>query len=139
MTNIEEYKAVGALIKKNDKFLLIKRKKKPYGYACLAGHVDNNETYEQALFREVKEESNLHITKYKKVFKGKIDGKYSTNGRGTYLWELYLCETKGKIFLDESEAESIGFYSKEEIKNLDLGQVWQILFKKINFFNNDNI
>jgi ADP-ribose pyrophosphatase YjhB (NUDIX family) len=53
--------SVGALIQKDGKYLLIDREIKPYGYAGPAGHIDEGETKEQALVREVKEETGLGI------------------------------------------------------------------------------
>ncbi|MBI5358165.1 NUDIX domain-containing protein [Candidatus Amesbacteria bacterium] len=47
--------SVGALIKRSDKYLLIDRAIPPFGFAGIAGHIDENETPLQALAREVKE------------------------------------------------------------------------------------
>ena len=49
--------SVGALIEKGGKFLLIDRNLHPFGFACVAGHVDEGELPEEALKREAKEES----------------------------------------------------------------------------------
>ena len=49
---------------KNDTFLgivIIKRKNPPYGYALPGGFVDIGESVEEALKREMKEETNLNV------------------------------------------------------------------------------
>ena len=54
-----------ALIVKNKKILLIKRKNNPFkgSWAFPGGYVDFNETVEQACRREVKEETNMNVIK----------------------------------------------------------------------------
>ena len=52
---------VGAIIKQDEKLLMLDRKNFPFGWACPAGHVETGETIEQALVREIKEETNLDI------------------------------------------------------------------------------
>jgi ADP-ribose pyrophosphatase YjhB (NUDIX family) len=60
--------SVGAVIKRDGKYLLIDRKKPPLGFAGVAGHIDEGEDEIQALFREVEEESGLKIKEYKIAF-----------------------------------------------------------------------
>ena len=57
--------SVGAVIKKDDKYLLIDRVSPPYGFAGLAGHVDEGESGDDTITREVTEESGLKILFYK--------------------------------------------------------------------------
>ena len=59
--------SVDAIIIKNDAILLIKRGKEPYKnlWALPGGHLDWNETLEDAVIREVKEETGLTVTSCK--------------------------------------------------------------------------
>ena len=59
--------AVGALVKKDDKYLLVDRATLPLGFACIAGHVDEGEDEKQALIREVKEETGLDVKEIKLI------------------------------------------------------------------------
>lgn len=49
--------SVGAVIVRGRQYLLIDRATPPLGLASVAGHIDENEKPEQALVREVQEES----------------------------------------------------------------------------------
>ena len=61
-------KVVNAIIIEKNKILVVKRRKKPYlgMYNIPGGHVDPGETNEEALIRELKEETNqdISITKF---------------------------------------------------------------------------
>lgn len=52
---------VDAIVEMGEGVLLIKRKNPPYGWALPGGFVDYGETLEEAIKREVREESNLEI------------------------------------------------------------------------------
>ncbi|MCD4666189.1 NUDIX hydrolase [archaeon] len=123
--------SVGALIKKDNKFLLIDRKKPPLGFACLAGHVDENETPEKTLIREVEEESGLKVTNYKLIFEEELSWNWCNFGIQTHYWYVFECEFSGNIVKDEVESKSIGWYTQEEIKKLKLEPSWEYWFKKL--------
>ncbi len=44
--------SVGAVIEVGGKYLLIDRDMEPFGFAGIAGHIDEGETPEEALFRK---------------------------------------------------------------------------------------
>ncbi len=87
------YFAVDGLIIKNKKVLLIKRGGIPFtGYwAIPGGHLDFNETAEEGVAREVKEETNLTVTSIK------LFGIYSNPKRDPrqIVSAIYLVKTKG--------------------------------------------
>lgn len=123
--------SVGAIIKRNQKYLLIDRKNPPFGFAGLAGHIDEGESPEEALVREVKEESNLLVESYKLLFEEELDWNWCKEGVKIHYWYLFQCGTEGKVCIDRKEEKSIGWYSKEEIKHLSLEKVWRYWFKKL--------
>jgi len=90
---------VAAIIKKSNKFLLVKRKKHLYEgglWSFPGGHIEKFESVKDAIIREVKEETGLKIKKLKflnyvesinppyhiiiLVFKGSVKGKVKISG-----------------------------------------------------------
>lgn len=123
--------SVGAVIKQDGKFLLIDRKKPPFGFAGLAGHVDEGETPEQALHREVREESGLIVVAYKLLYEEFIGWNYCSKGVTGHYWHLYECTVKGKQQENVKETKSIGHYTLQDLKSLTLEPVWEYWFKKL--------
>ena len=65
MTNV-----VAAIIKKNNHFLIVQRNRKKHlglKWEFPGGKVQENETFEEALSREIKEELNIKINLYDKI------------------------------------------------------------------------
>lgn len=123
--------SVGALITKNNKYLLIDRAIPPFGFAGIAGHVDENEEPIMALKREIKEESGLTITKAKLIAEEEIDGNRCSKGIPVHYWYLFQCTATGTIQRSTRETNSIQWYTREEIKKLTLEPVWAYWFKKL--------
>jgi len=124
--------SVGALIRKGDKYLLIDRVKPPYGFASLAGHVDEGENAEQALLREVREESGLRVLNYRLLSEEELDWNWCSKGVGVHYWYLYECEVEGDIKKNGNETKSIGWFLRSELEKLALEPVWAHWFKKLN-------
>ncbi|HMS23417.1 MAG TPA: NUDIX domain-containing protein [Candidatus Saccharibacteria bacterium] len=81
--------AARAIIIRDNKLLVMKRNKfDDIYYALIGGGVDPGETIEQALVREVDEETSMTITTYRKVFIEPAWGKYGDQ-------HIYLCEDPG--------------------------------------------
>jgi len=123
--------SVGAIIKKDNKFLLIDRAIKPFGFASIAGHVDQGETTLQSLHRELQEESGLKITKETLIFEEELDWNWCSKNANTHYWYVFECEVTGEVIHNKEEAKSIGWYTKEQIQNLKLEPVWEYWFKKL--------
>lgn len=127
--------SVGAVIKKHDKYLIINRNLYPPGYAGIAGHVNKGEKPEQALVREVKEESNYDIINKKLLFHEIIQGNECRTGFKIHEWFLYECKCEGKLKILKREEKSISYKNKEQINKLykrgKLEPVWEYWFKKL--------
>lgn len=128
----EYHFTVGAVIKKDGRYLLIDRNIPPPGFASVAGHVDEGESPETALIREVEEESGFKVEKYHQVFEEFVDWNWCSRGVMGHYWHVYECEVSGEIKQNIIETKSISWYLPEEIKNLKLEQVWNYWFKKLN-------
>lgn len=123
--------AVIAIIKQNEKYLLVNRETLPSGYSLVTGHVDEGENAEEALVREVKEEVGLNITKHQLIFSGLINNSECNKGAKVHKSFVYSCEVEGNIILNKSENKEFGWYAKEEIKDLKIGQFWENVLKEI--------
>lgn len=124
--------SVGAVIERDGKYLLIDRAVPPFGFAGPAGHIDEGESPEQALTREIEEEVGLTITNYSLLFEEELDWNTCSKGVGTHYWYLYQCEVSGELERNMRETKSAGWYTKEEIKSLTLEPVWKYWFEKLN-------
>ncbi len=123
---------VGAYIhNNNNEILMIDRKNKPYGWACVAGHVDEGETPEEALVREVKEESGLDLIEYKLLFEELLDNECKRGAKKHY-WYVYDCKSSGSLKFNDKETNAIGWINIDRIKELKLEPVWNYWFKKLN-------
>jgi len=127
----EMHYSVGALIEKNGKYLLIDRINPPFGFAGIAGHIDEGENPEQALLREVEEESGLKVEGYKLLFEEELDWNWCSKDIGIHHWYLFACDVSGETKRDYSEAKSMDWYHPHEIKQLKLEPVWEYWFKKL--------
>jgi len=122
--------SVGAIIKQDNKFLLIDRETAPFGHAGPAGHVEENESPEEALRHQVKEETGLNIKSARLILEEEIAVNECKFGVLNHYWCVYECEAEGDVKLDISEAKSIGWYTAEEMQELEIEPIWQMWFKK---------
>ena len=123
--------SVGAIIKKEDKYLMIDRAKPPFGFACVAGHVDEGETPEMAMKREVAEESGLEVISMEKIYEDELDFNTCRRGITVHYFYVFKCQTKGEILPNLLETKSIGWYTRAEINELTLEPVWEYWFEKM--------
>lgn len=124
--------SVGAIIKREGKYLLMERNKEPLGFAAPAGHVDEGETPEAAIAREVLEEVGLAVSHAELLFHEFVDWNWCSYNVTGHDWFVYACTTEGEVVADRHEAKSYAWHSPEEIRNLTLEPVWEYWFKKMN-------
>lgn len=130
---LNAHRTVGAIIKNNKgKLLMHERLSFPPGWACAAGHVEDTETPEQALVREVKEETNLNVKRYKLLRHEFMDWNKCSRGVRGHDWFLYEIEKwDGKVVGSPEETKNMGWKSVGEIKKLKLEKGWAYCFKKL--------
>lgn len=103
MNEVEKIKAVAIIIEKNGKFAAIKAKQRNGKIGFLAGHIEADETIEQAAIRESLEEGNLVVAEVELL--------------GTLLASKLICalvyakEWSGEL---ESSSEGEVFWATEE-------------------------
>lgn len=110
-------KSVGMLVWRDNKLLLIERKKFPFGFAPPAGHVDSDNSFEEAAKKELLEEVSLQAKKMELVFEGRKENPCRRGGTWHY-WKVYNVVAHGKLNRSESETKQAGWYSKNEVFSL---------------------
>lgn len=124
--------SVGAVVCKDGKYLLIDRGVPPPGFAGVSGHLDEGEDIDNAIVREVAEETGLRVDRAELLWEEFVDWNWCSKGVTGHYWYVFACEVSGDIARDERETKSAGWYSAEEIKTLPLEQVWEHWFRKLN-------
>lgn len=128
------HRSVAAIIRKDNKVLMIDRVNFPPGWACPAGHIEEGETPEFALSREVKEEVGLDVKNFKLVLHEFIpwnECKRGVRGHDFFVYEVTDWEGKAE---SNFEAKGMKWISKDEIENIKLEEVWEYFVKKLKLF-----
>lgn len=115
--------AVGAIIFKQDSVLLIQRGNAPgYGkWSIPGGAVHLGESLEDAVVREVEEETQLRV---RPIQIGKVVDRIYRDGNGKIQYHFiivdYLCEVLEGEPQPSTDAAAVSYFKMEELKNLDL-------------------
>lgn len=123
--------SVGAVIEVGGKYLLIDRDMEPFGFAGIAGHIDEGENPQETLFRKVTEESGLEVKEHSLLFEEEIEWNWCRVGIKSHYWYLYKCEVKGEVQNNPEASRSIGWYNPDEMKKLKWEPVWKYWFEKL--------
>ena len=125
---------VDGVIIKNGKVLLIKRKNEPFKgrWALPGGFVEYGETVEEAVLREVKEETGMDA-KIKKLV-----GVYSSpdrDPRGHTISIVFLMEAKGETIAGDDATEA-RFFDLKKLPPLAFDHA-KIIEDAVKTFNNE--
>ncbi len=107
---------VAAIIKKDNHYLIAKRNRDKYmglKWEFPGGKVEESETFEEALSREILEELNVSIDIHNKI----AEEKYEDNEINIVLHYFICTLNKGDLLLSEHEA--IEWVAKEDFDHYD--------------------
>ena len=107
---------VAAIIKKDSHYLIAKRNRDKYmglKWEFPGGKVEESETFEEALSREILEELNVSIDIHNKI----AEEKYEDNEINIVLHYFICTLNKGDLLLSEHEA--IEWVAKEDFDHYD--------------------
>ena len=110
---------VAAVIKKNNLYFIAQRNRNKHFAFCWefpGGKVDNQETFENALKREIKEELNIEIN-----IKNKLGEENYQDDKINVKLHYFICShANGEIIL--SEHEDSAWVTKNEFKNYNFAE-----------------
>jgi|GEM_PF-1174916 len=112
-------KGANCIVIYNDSFLMLLRDKissisNPNKWCLLGGNVEEGETFDQAIERELLEEANLKLTEYRLL--GYLKGKENISA----LYVCYLSQDQLlKIRLGD-EGQTLGFFRLDKLIDSDL-------------------
>lgn len=113
-----DHTSVGVFVWDGGKLLLIERKKFPFGHAIPAGHVDGDQTFEQAAVRELKEEVGLDAVKPELIYEHRKHNVCRREDGTWHDWKLYKVTRSGELKRSDDETKRVGWYNKKEIGKL---------------------
>lgn len=111
--------------------MLIDRATPPYGWAGVAGHVDQGETPLQAAIREVKEETGYDLQSPKMVIDEFVDWNWCGAGVTGHQWYVYQGTVSGQPKIQEKEVKAMSWHKPSDLKKLSLEPVWKHWFEKL--------
>ena len=124
--------SVGAVIEVDGKgYLLIDRDMEPFGFAGIAGHIDEGETPEEALVRKVEEEGKLTIVSSSLLYEEEVPWNRCRVGVNSHYWYLYKCEVTGELENNPEASKSVGWYTPDRMRKLTMEPVWKYWFEKL--------
>ena len=110
---------VAAIIKKNNQFLIVQRNRNKHlglKWEFPGGKVQESETFEKALLREIKEELNITIIIHVKI----AEEKYKDDKIDIVL-HYYLCSHKSGA-MKLSEHEALSWVEKKDFYKYDFAE-----------------
>lgn len=106
---------VDAIIEIDDGIVLVKRSNPPFGWALPGGFVDYGESLEEAVTREVKEETNLDLEKLRQFH---TYSQASRDPRFHTVATVYIAQAKGELRAGD-DAAAVKVVKLSEIEKLD--------------------
>ncbi|MCX6815049.1 MAG: NUDIX hydrolase [Candidatus Aenigmarchaeota archaeon] len=118
---------ISVVIKKDGKYMMIQQAKgRPFQlkWMAVSGAINEDETKEESVIRETKEEVGLDIEILREIATLKSDWKSENTHFFIANWK------SGKIKADPREINKYGWFTYEEILELDLMPATKVFFEK---------
>ncbi|WOK07390.1 NUDIX domain-containing protein [Imperialibacter roseus] len=123
---------VGAIIfNPENKVLLCKSKKWGDKYVFPGGHIELGEKMEDALIREVKEETGLEIFDIQLISLQEAVYSDTFEAQRHFIFIDFLCKTNSSHVVLNDEAEEFEWVLLEEIESYDLGGFTRRFFEEL--------
>ena len=137
-------KSVGAIIRnKAGEILMIDRVHEPFGWACPAGHVEEDKGFKEpfrgSLDMEVSEEVGLKVLSAEMVLEETVSWnncRRSTEGHHWRVYEVLEVGEYEEISINNAgyiEARGYGWFKPEELEHLELEPVWRYFLEKLGY------
>nr|WP_254353961.1 NUDIX hydrolase [Pantoea allii] len=133
---------VAAMFINEDKILLIKKSDSAYNqrYSIVAGHLENGESPNVAIVREVKEELGIDFCNYEYLKKECGVEDRCRHGLALHDWYIYLSSESVDIEslkFDKTEIESLEWISLSEIESVkdNLTEGAYLIFKQLGYIH----
>jgi len=118
MSKLCDNKSVGMLVWRDDKLLLIERKKPPFGFAPPSGHVDKDNSFEAAAKRELKEEVGIETDNIELLIEGRKNNPCRRENGSWHYWKIYKIDANGEIKRSDDETKQANFCGKDILLSL---------------------
>lgn len=126
---------VGALIERDGKFLLMRKRTWPYLWDVVAGHLTTGEDPAAAVVREISEETGLRLVKLDLVFQGEIFPDPCRRGVNIHAWTLFRGPADGELRPDPREVAELRWVTPTAMVGLPFGRPAYYIFDTIGFWN----
>ncbi len=118
MSKLCDNKSVGMIVWRDNKLLLIERKRPPFGFAPPAGHVDRDYSFEAATERELQEEVGLTTENIELLTEGRKDNPCRRVGGNWHYWKIYKINAVGKIKRSTEETKQADWFDNGQLRIL---------------------
>lgn len=106
------------LVWRDNKLLLIERRRPPFGFAPPAGHVDDRASFEIAAKAELLEEVGLVAQTLILVAEGKKSNLCRRHNGNWHYWKIYKAEASGSVKASKDETKRFRWCSEQQLRSL---------------------
>jgi ADP-ribose pyrophosphatase YjhB (NUDIX family) len=110
--------SVGVLVIRDAGLLMIERRKRPFGWAAPAGHVEPGETYLEAAYRELREEVGLDARCMRHLLSRSYQNRCRRPGGEYHRWQVFEAYCEGEPVRSAEETSAMRWMNRQELRAL---------------------